>query len=181
MDTSRCVLVVDDDRNDIFFLRRGFHRAGLTTDILDVPDGLLALEYLRGRPPYDDRGRFPFPNLLLLDLRMPRKNGLEVLAWLATKRDMRNLPALVLSSSSRDADREMAVKLGAREFLMKPTDSSEWVKLAQGLHNRWLAHQDGVELSRKDNKAPEHALGSLLLQEDRHAIADAAVRGGLFG
>src|SRR5229473_6129150 len=125
------------------FLRRGFHRAGLMADLFDLPDGVPALEYLRGSPPYDDRARFPFPNLLLLDLKMPRINGLNVLAWLAGRPDMKNLPALVLTSSSLPADHEIAMKLGAREFLVKPTDASDWVKLAQGLHQRWLAAKNG--------------------------------------
>ena len=147
MDVSGCVLVVDDDLNDVFLLRRGFLRAGLPNGFLDLPDGVVALEYLRGVPPYDDRARFPFPQLLLLDLKMPRMNGFEVLTWLSGRADMKNLPTLVLTSSSLQADRELAIKLGAREYLVKPTEPSEWVKLAQGLHQRWLGTMDGSETS----------------------------------
>jgi len=180
MNASSCVLVVDDDRNDIFLLRRGFHRAGLTADLFDLPDGVPALEYLRGSPPYDDRARFPFPDLLLLDLKMPRINGLNVLAWLAGRPDMKDLPALVLTSSSLQADREIAMKLGAREFLVKPSDSSDWVKLAQGLHQRWLVSKNGSERIWKDHKVSQETSPGLPFQQ-AYQIADAAVRGGLFG
>jgi len=145
MSDSSCVLVVDDDPNDVFLLRRGFQRAGLAAGFLDLPDGVLALDYLQGAPPYSDRARFPFPDVLLLDLKMPRMNGFEVLTWLSGRADMKDLPTLVLTSSSLQADREMAVKLGAREYLVKPTDPSEWVKLAQGLHQRWLASKNGSD------------------------------------
>ena len=180
MNVSSCVLVVDDNRNDLFLLRRGFNRAGLAADLFDLPDGFPALEYLRGSPPYDDRARFPFPNLLLLDLKMPRINGLNVLAWLAGRPDMKKLPALVLTSSSLPADREIAMKLGAREFLVKPTDPSDWVKLAQGLHQRWLAVKNGSERMWKDPGVSQETPLSLPFQQ-AYEIADADVRGGLFG
>lgn len=152
------------------------------TDFLDVPDGLLALEYLRGRPPYNDRARFPFPTLLLLDLKMPGMNGLEALAWLATRQDMKNLPALVLTGLAQESDRQMAAKLGAREFLIKPSEPHDWIKLAQGLHHRWLARHDadGEEQSRHEMAIARDASVSLAMR-DQHDVADAAVRGGLFG
>jgi CheY-like chemotaxis protein len=179
MHVSSCVLVVDDDRNDVFLLRRGFHRAGLMADLFDLPDGVPALEYLRGSPPYDDRARFPFPDLLLLDLKMPRINGLNVLAWLAGRPDMKNLPALVLTSSSLQSDREIATKLGAREFLVKPTDPSDWVKLAQGLQQRWLAAKTGSHQIWNNQTLSQEAPPRLF--QEPYAIADADVRGGLFG
>jgi len=144
MGVANCVLAVDDDPNDIFLLRRGFQRANLTTDLHDVLDGSLALEYLRGIPPYSDRVQFPFPGLLLLDLKMPRMNGFEVLSWLAGRPELKDLPAVVLTSSSLRADQESAVRLGAREFLVKPTEASGWVDIALGLHKRWLASRDGT-------------------------------------
>src|SRR5690349_2238657 len=145
MGIASCVLVIDDDPNDVFLLRRGFQRAGLANGFLDLQDGVLALHYLQGVPPYGDRARFPFPDLLLLDLKMPRMNGFEVLSWLSGRADMKDLPTLVLTSSSLQADREMAAKLGAREYLVKPTDPSDWIKLAQGLHQRWLAGANGSD------------------------------------
>ena len=181
MPDSSCILVVDDDRDDAFLLRRGFHRAGLMADVFDLPDGIAALEYLRGSPPYDDRARFPFPDLLLLDLKMPGINGLNVLAWLSGRPDMRNLPALVLTSSPLESDREIAMKLGAREFLVKPTAPSDWVKLAQGLQRRWMAVKNRSEQVWRRNHAVSQETHTGLRFQDTYEIADAAVRGGLFG
>src|SRR2546428_6788829 len=72
-DTARsCVLVAEDDQDDVFLLRRAFQKAGLLHQIINVPDGERTIEYLSGNPPYDDRVRYPFPQLLLLDLKMPK-------------------------------------------------------------------------------------------------------------
>src|SRR5258706_3788159 len=111
---------------------------------------------------------------------MPRRNGLNVVAWLGGRPDMKNLPALVLTSSSLPVDREIAMKLGAREFLVKPTDASDWVKLAQGLHQRWLAAKNGSDRTWINQTLPQQAPARLPFQET-YQIADADVRGGLFG
>jgi|SRR5215831_17506813 len=139
MKLSPCVVVVDDDQDDVFFLRRGFRRAGLSIHLLDLSDGVQATGYFRGISPYDDRLRFPLPDLVLLDLKMPKMNGFEVLAWLCGRPDMKDMPVVVLTSSPLEEDRKMAARLGARDFLTKPNDCSDWVKLAEYLHNRWLA------------------------------------------
>jgi len=145
MKGSTCVVVVDDDRDDVFFLRRGFRRAGLRVDLVDVSDGVQVTGYLRGISPYEDRAKFPFPDLIVLDLKMPKMSGFEVLTWLRARPDMVDLPVVVLTSSPLEEDRKMAARLGAREFLTKPNDCSDWVKLAEYLYKKWLAvdHQPG--------------------------------------
>jgi CheY-like chemotaxis protein len=145
MKGSTCVVVVDDDRDDVFFLRRGFRRAGLRVDLVDVSDGVQVTGYLRGISPYEDRAKFPFPDLIVLDLKMPKMSGFEVLTWLRARPDMMDLPVVVLTSSPLEEDRKMAARLGAHEFLTKPNDCSDWVKLAEYLYKKWLAvdHQPG--------------------------------------
>ncbi len=139
MTNRPCVLVADDDPDEIFLLRWAFKRAGLTHELRDLSDGAAIVEYLNGAPPFDDRVRYPFPNLLLVDLKMPRMNGFDVLRWLQSPPHLKHVPAVVLSSSDFEADVQLAGKLGAREFLTKPSDLGDWVTLAQVLHQRWLA------------------------------------------
>ena len=137
--TKHCVLLADDDKDEVYLLRWAFRQAGLHHQIVDVPDGAVAIEYLKGAPPFDDRAKYPLPRLLLLDLKMPRVNGFNVLAWLGTRPEFSSLPAVVLSASVFQADYQKVVELGAREFLTKPFDMEEMVVLVQGLHLRWLA------------------------------------------
>jgi CheY-like chemotaxis protein len=136
-----CILVADDDSDDVYLLRRALRKAGLTPRVLDVFDGTLAVSYLSGEPPFDDRKKYPFPDLFLLDLKMPKMNGFDVLAWLKGRPDMGSLPVIVLSSSSVEDDETMALRMGAREFLTKPADIDNLIPLLRSLHRRWLEHR----------------------------------------
>src|SRR5690242_14029566 len=108
MENSRrvAVLLAEDDENDVLLLRHAFRRAGLQYPILDVPNGEEAIHYLSGCVPYGDRDHYPLPTLLLLDLKMPLLNGFDVLSWLKARPEYRDLPAVVLSSSGLDPDRQ---------------------------------------------------------------------------
>jgi len=132
------VLLAEDDDNDVFLLRRAFEEAGVPAAVIDVPDGEEVINYLSGRVPYSDRALYPFPSLLILDLKMPRMNGFEVLAWLHEQFDLQALPALVLSSSEFDTDIRRANQLGARDYLVKPQTTDDLVKLVREIDSRWL-------------------------------------------
>jgi len=133
------VLLADDDSNDIFFLRRAFQKAGYENTVLDVPDGEKAIEYLRGENHFSDRARFPIPTLLMLDLKMPKINGFEVLEWLRTRNDLRELKVVVLSSSGLATDQQKARELGAHEYRVKPTDLEDMVNMIKEVAGRWLS------------------------------------------
>jgi len=139
MDSIPVILLAEDDPNDIFFLRRAFQKAQVPCQIMDVPNGQEAIRYLEGHAPYNNRADFPMPRLLLLDLKMPLMNGFDVLAWLRTKSELADLPALVLSSSAHDADIGRAQGLGARGYHVKPGDLSQLTELAQELRSKWLS------------------------------------------
>src|SRR5258708_2749930 len=93
------VLLVEDDLNDIFLVKRAFKMAQLATPLQVVTDGQEAIAYLRGDGKYADRGTYPLPQLIVMDIKMPRKSGFEVLAWV--KRDeqpLRRIPIVIVSS-----------------------------------------------------------------------------------
>jgi len=133
------ILLAEDDRDEVYLVQWAIKHAGLPHEVIHAPDGEATIDYLRGKPPFDDRGKHPLPKLLILDLKMPKINGFNVLAWLATRPDLEWLPAVVLTSSAFEADVQLATKLGAREFLTKPTDIDDLVRIMKGLHDRWLA------------------------------------------
>jgi len=133
------VLLADDDSNDIFFLRRAFEKAGVSSAIMDVPDGEKAIEYLGGANCYSDRTRYPLPSLLLLDLKMPKVNGFEVLEWIRTQRELHDLKVVVLSSSGLPADMQKARALGAHDYRVKPSDLDDMVNMIKEVAGRWLS------------------------------------------
>jgi CheY-like chemotaxis protein len=135
-----CILQVEDDRNDVFFLQHAFKAAGITHPLRVVRDGQEAIDYLAGEGEFSDRARHPLPCLILLDLKLPRKDGFEVLEWVRQHPQARQLPVIVLTSSAREADVERACLLGANSFLVKPSELQERVELARLLKGYWLQY-----------------------------------------
>jgi CheY-like chemotaxis protein len=127
------VLIVDDSENDVLLMRTAFKRAGFTHKLQSARDGDEAIAYLRGDGAYRDRVQFPLPDALLLDLKMPRKNGFEVLAWISAQAELEGLRVYVLTASNRIEDVQRARDLGANFYLVKPTSLDELEVLAHEL------------------------------------------------
>ena len=133
------VLYAEDEENDVFFLQRAFKLAGSPHILRAVPDGAEALEYLAGDGIFADRTQHPFPHLILLDINLPKKSGLDVLEWIRSQPRSKSLPTLILTSSSRHEDMEKARQLGADDYLLKPFDPLDLVDLVRSLQERWLS------------------------------------------
>jgi CheY-like chemotaxis protein len=138
MNAEATVLVAEDEPTDALILRLAFEAAGLANPLTIVSDGRTAVDYLSGIPPYDDRTAHPLPALLVLDLKMPRMNGFDVLTWLRAHPDFNALPAVVLSSSSADEDIERARSLGARDYFVKPYSLDDLIAILHRLREQWL-------------------------------------------
>ena len=132
------ILVADDDVNDVFFLKRAFKKAGFDFTVLDVPDGEHAIQYLSGTDGFADRSRFPLPKLLILDLKMPKVNGFEVLAWIKEQPAFQSMKVVVLRSSGLQSDKHKAQTLGAHDYRVKPGDIGDMVNLAKDVAVRWM-------------------------------------------
>jgi len=113
-------LLAEDNVDDVFFFQRAMQKAKLSFPIHVVENGLKAIEYLQGTGDYQDRARHPMPALVLMDLKLPFASGFEVLAWIRQQLSLARLPVVILTSSPEQRDREMAVKLGASGYLVKP-------------------------------------------------------------
>ncbi len=132
------ILLVEDEKNDVFLMERAFGMASLPTDVRVARDGREALRYLRGEGEYADRERHPLPCLTLLDLNLPHVHGLEVLKQIRAEPHLRKLIVVVLTSSVADSDIERAYDLGANSYLSKPHSLEEVQELVELIGHYWL-------------------------------------------
>jgi CheY-like chemotaxis protein len=132
------VLLVEDDPNDVALVRRAFRRAGLEGEPRVVHDGEAASDYLEGAHRFADRAANPLPALVLLDLKLPRRSGLEVLERLRATPGLRRLPVVMLTSSGEMRDVDRAYDLGANAYLVKPVDPAELQEVVRHLGMFWL-------------------------------------------
>jgi CheY-like chemotaxis protein len=130
---QQTVLLVDDDDVYSIFLPRIFKKAQFEAALLCVGDGEEAIGYLSGSGKYGDRTQFPFPCVILLDLKMPRVNGFEFLEWKNRQAGMEDLPVVVWSSSELPADIVRAMNLGAKAFFVKPPQMDHLGKIIDTL------------------------------------------------
>ena len=119
-------------------MRLALQRSGLPNPLFVARDGQEAVDYLAGEGPYADRTSYPLPSLLLLDLKMPRMNGFDVLEWLQRRSELSSFPVVVLSGSDLEADVQKAKKLGAHDYQVKTAAIDHLVRLFHELHARWL-------------------------------------------
>jgi CheY-like chemotaxis protein len=119
------LLYAEDDPTFAEILEHTFKQGGFAHHLIRVADGEQAIAYLKGEGAYSDREQYPLPGLLLLDLKMPRVNGLDVLEWIRNKSECPHLPVVVLTVSEELRDINKAYQLGANSFLIKPPKVSE--------------------------------------------------------
>jgi len=140
---SGTILLVEDDANDEFFLRRAAKLAGMLDPLRVVRDGRQAIDYLKGAGAYADRAQFPLPTLILLDLKLPLVMGMEVLKWIRAQPELQTIIVIIFTSSHLPSDVEKAYRLGANSFLVKPSDPEKLQELLVLIKDFWL----GVNLS----------------------------------
>src|SRR5947208_2708110 len=127
MSDQGLILLVEDREDDVLLVRKAFARAGLPNPIHVVGDGEEAVAYFLGEGKYSRRADFPIPELVLLDLKLPRMNGFEVLNWIRNQPGIRGVPVVVLTSSSEIRDVNEAYERGANSFFVKEFDFENFV------------------------------------------------------
>jgi len=132
------ILLAEDEQNDVFLIKRAFQKAQLVNPIRVVSDGQEAIQYLRGDGDYADRERFPLPTLVLLDLKMPRMGGFDVISWVRQQPGLKRLPLVVLTSSRDGPDINRAYELGANTYLVKPVEFDGLVEMMKNLSLYWF-------------------------------------------
>lgn len=131
------ILIVEDEAHDVEFLTRAFQRCGLTNPIRSVSNGEEAVAYLNGDGEYADRVAFPFPRLMITDLKMPQMGGLELLRWMQAKPRCRIVPAIVFTSSTSQADVNAAFESGASGYMVKPVAFEELERMIKTIVDYW--------------------------------------------
>lgn len=132
------ILLVEDDSNDILFVQRAFRQANLNNPIRIVKDGDEAVNYLGGKNEFANRDVYPLPALILLDLKLPRRSGLEVLAWIRQQKYLRRITVVVLTSSKESLDVDKAYDLGVNSYLVKPVKFESLATMVEVLDAYWL-------------------------------------------
>jgi len=135
---AKRVLVAEDDPGDVFLLERAFARAGVPAQLHFVRDGQEAIDYLGGEKQYANRELHPLPHLLLLDLKMPKLSGFDVLGWLRQQPGLKRLLVTILTSSDQPQDINRAYDLGANSYLLKPHNSESLSDLVKRMEQYWL-------------------------------------------
>ena len=132
------VLLVDDNPDDVLLMRRAFKATSIGAPLVVAPGGAAAIEYLSGVGSYADRTAHPFPALMLLDLKMPRVSGFDVLEWLRSQAALKRLPVVMLTSSNQEEDVNRAYELGANSYIVKPSGLKEIAEVAAQIESYWL-------------------------------------------
>jgi len=132
------ILLVEDDDNDIFLIQRAFRRLDLPHSLQVVTNGEDAINYLDSKASYNDSNDTSFPALILLDLKLPRKSGLEVLAWIRQQPQLKRLLVVVLTASRETPDINRAYDIGANSYLVKPVNFHDFLEMIRTLDLYWL-------------------------------------------
>jgi CheY-like chemotaxis protein len=117
---AKGILLVEDDENDVFFMKLAMSKAMLDPPIHVSDNGQDAIDYLAGSGPYADRTVYPLPRCIFLDLKLPFVHGFEVLEWIGKEASLAGIRVFILTSSPEDRDRQRATQLGAKAYLLKP-------------------------------------------------------------
>lgn len=144
------ILLAEDNEDHVALVQRAFKQAGLLNPLYVVKDGVEAIAYLSGDGKYQNRSEYPVPSLLLLDLKMPHKNGFEVLDWIRHAPGLSALRIVVLTSSEEIRDVNRAYELGANSFLVKPVDFRDFVQLTVAIKGYWLWLSRAPEVERPE-------------------------------
>ena len=132
------ILLVEDDSNDILFIQRAFRRSKLENSMQVVRDGDEAVAYLSGEGQYGDRNLYPLPGMILLDLKLPRRSGLEVLEWIRNQPVIKRIPVVILTSSKENSDVNTAYDIGVNSYLLKPVNYNALNEMIDTLNAFWL-------------------------------------------
>jgi CheY-like chemotaxis protein len=134
----KTVLLVEDNSDDAYIMKMACQRSGIPHHLRVAEDGDAAVKYLSGAAPYKDRRTYPFPDVVFLDIKMPKRNGHEVLKWIRAQSGLKNLPVVMLTGSVEATDVDRAFELGVTSYLKKVPCPAEYAQAVRIILKYWL-------------------------------------------
>jgi len=138
MNDAATILLVEDNPDDVELIQYAFAKAAIANPLVVANDGDDAVNYVSGIHSYADRSRYPLPALILLDLKLPRRSGFEVLEFIRNQETTQHTPVVVLTSSDQRADIERAYGCGANSYLVKPVSREGLLAMVTSIEAYWL-------------------------------------------
>lgn len=138
MQELKTILIVEDEADDAELLGYALEKIGVANPRTTLANGDEAALYLEGAGAYADRARYPLPGLILLDLKLPRRSGFEVLEWIRANETTRPIPVVVLTSSDNQDDIKRAYAFGANSYVVKPASHEALFTLVRALDAFWI-------------------------------------------
>lgn len=132
------ILLVEDNEDDAELMEHAFGKAGIINPLIVVTDGDAAVDYLEGKGVHSDRAQYPLPSLVLLDLKLPRRSGFEVLKFIRSHAGTKHTPVIVITSSNQNKDIKQCYELGANSYLVKPVRRDALVEMVRSLKAFWI-------------------------------------------
>ena len=146
--SKQVILLVEDDPNDQFLIKRAINKGNIVNPIRSVDDGEKAIQYLSGEGNFSNREEYPLPILILLDLKLPKKSGLEVLEFVKTQPMIKRIPIIVLTSSKDSSDVNKAYELGVNSYLVKPVKFDKMVEIMSSIRLYWILFNEYPDIEK---------------------------------
>jgi CheY-like chemotaxis protein len=141
------ILLAEDTEDDAILICRAFRQAGMCNPIHRVSNGQEAISYLMGEGKFRDRKAFPLPCVLLCDLKMPGKSGIDVLRWVRRQPGLKRLVVVMMTASNHRQDIDLCYDLGANSYLIKPLGTAELLEMVKRFKTYWLATNQPPEIA----------------------------------
>jgi CheY-like chemotaxis protein len=149
---NHVVLLVEDEPSDAALIVRAFGRGVANSKVIRLSDGDQVVSYLRGDPPYDERITYPMPSVILLDIKLPRRSGFEVIEWVRGQpRPLNRMMIVMLTSSRHQTDINRAYELGANSYLTKPDSAQRLIELAMQFRDYWFRWNEMPDFRAETN------------------------------
>ena len=152
MEQKLDILLVDDNSIEMLFFARAANKTHLNIRLQTLIGGRQAIDYLEAKGEYNDRARFPWPDLIVLDLKMPEVNGFDFLAWRKASALFSSIPIIIFSGSNEPDDVKRIFELGANKHIVKPTDLDVWERIVREI---WEFGTKGTAFLKRKAAAPE--------------------------
>lgn len=150
--TEKILLLIEDDPADARLIQRAFEKALVGVRVTRLPNGDDAVAYLSGETPFDNRNSYPLPAVILLDIKLPRRSGFEILRWLRSRKDgLHRIPVVMLTSSRHSVDVDRAYDLGANSYLTKPDNNDQLTKMLAAFDRYWMSFNEHPSLGVSRN------------------------------